>query len=187
LTEGEEMKTRNTITKLIAITMAVAAIAIIGSSLTAGRARAAGQQDGGLQLEMSRSLRHALYGFIPGQSLSCSVANTPTQEEGGGPVRVQAYIYDSFGKLLSRTDPVEVPEGQFRTLRFNRDELPLAGEPDTGRVQVRAVIQVAFMDGSVRPFRLPVSIELVDNRTGATIGGSYSTGYVKVSDDGPGD
>ena len=62
-----------------------------------------------------------------------------------------------------------------------------SGQSNLGRVQVRAVIQVAFMDGSVRPFELPISIELVDNRTGATIGGSYSTGYVKVSDDGPGD
>jgi hypothetical protein len=34
LTEGEEMKRRNTITKLIAMTMAVAAIAVIGSIWT---------------------------------------------------------------------------------------------------------------------------------------------------------
>ena len=98
------------------------------------------------------------------------MANTRTQEEGGRPVRVQAYIYDSNGNLLSQTDPVQVPAGQFRTLRFNRDDLPVAGEEGTGRLQVRSGIQVALMDGSVRPVKLAVSTELVDNRTGATIG-----------------
>ena len=64
-----------------------------------------------------------------------------------------------------------MPAGQFRSFDFDRDNLPLAGEPNNGRVEVRAVVQVAFMDGSVRPVKHTVSMEVLDNRTGATTGG----------------
>src|SRR5688572_17542777 len=45
LTEGEDMKTRSTITKLIAITMALAAMAVAGSTWMAERAGANGRRD----------------------------------------------------------------------------------------------------------------------------------------------
>jgi hypothetical protein len=124
----------------------------------------------------------ALIGFIPGERLSLSVLNP--LEEGGTPVRAQAYIYDGIGRLTAQSMPVDLRPGHSCTFAFNHDDLPLPGEELTGRKQVRAVIQVTFMDGSVRPFKLPVWIEIVSNRTGATVGGPYSTGYVKVSGDG---
>ena len=62
-----------------------------------------------------------------------------------------AYIYDSNGNLLSRTDPAEVPAGQFRPLRFNRDDLPVAGEEGTGRLQVRGRYPVWIMDTRCAP------------------------------------
>ena len=162
------MKIQNTITKLIAITMAVAAIAIIGSSWAAGRASAAGQVAMG---DGSVRFISPPIGFIHGQSLSLSLANPRTEEEGGEPVRVQAYIYDSYGNLLSRTDPAEVPAGQFRTFVFNRDDLRVAGEPGTGRLQVSPGIGILRSrdGGSTWPNNIPASMELVDNRTGATI------------------
>ena len=151
------MKTRSTITKLITITMAVAAMAVVGSIWTT-------------QAQEVRVFRGtALAAFIPGQSLHFSLANMSTREEGGEPIRAQAYIYDSRGNILSQTDPVEVPAGQSHTFIVNRDNLAVAGEEGTGRLQVRAVIQVAIMDGSVSPINLPVSMELVDNGTGGTI------------------
>ena len=126
----------------------------------------------------------ALIGFIPEERLSLTVFNPP--EEGGAPVRAQAYTYDSIGRLTSRSAQVELRPNQSYTFAFNHDDLLVAGEEGTGRKQVRAVVQVAFMDGSVRTFKLPVWVRIVNNRTGSTTGGSYSTGYVKVSDDGPG-
>ena len=155
------MKIRSRITKLIAITMAVAAMAVIGSIWTT-------QAQGG-RLYLATDV--GVYGFIPGQSLSFSVANLRTQEEGGGPVRVQAYIYDSYGNLLSQTDPVEVPPRQFRTIRFNRDDLRVAGEPGTGRVQVQPDFQFqADANQSFSPEDLSFTMELVNNSTGATAG-----------------
>ena len=122
-------------------------------------------------LAAKRSKHLAPIGFIPGQRLSYSFFNP--NEEGSQPVRVQAYIYDATGRLLTQTDPVELRPGQSHTFNIDRDDLRVAGEPSTGRLQVRADIQVALMDGSVRPFKLPVSMELVDNRTGATVVGDY--------------
>jgi hypothetical protein len=124
----------------------------------------------------------ALIGFIPGERLSFTVLNPP--EEGGTPVRAQAYIYDGIGRLTARTAEVDLRPGQSYTFAFNHEDLPLAGEEGTGRKQVRAVVQVAFMDGSVRPFKLPVWVEIVNNRTGSSSGGDYFTGTVTVSGDG---
>ena len=123
--------------------------------------------------------------FLYGQRLSYSFFNP--KEEGSKPVSVSAYIYDATGNLLSRTDPIQVDPGNSHTVNVNRDDLPRAGEQKTGRLQVRAVIQVALMDASVRTIRVPVWMELVDKQTGSTIGGNtgtYFTGSVTVSDDG---
>ena len=121
---------------------------------------------------------------MPGSGrLSLSVLYPP--EEGGTPVRAQAYIYDSIGRLTARSAAVDLRPGQSYTFAFNHEDLLMAGEEGTGRKQVRAVVQVAFMDGSVRPFKLPVWVEIVNNRTGSTTNtGTYFTGTVTVSDDG---
>jgi len=133
-------------------------------------------------LAAERSKLNAPIGFIPGQRLRYSFFNP--NEEGSQPVRVQAYIYDSYGNLLTQTDPVELRPGQAHTFDVNRDDLRVAGEERTGRLQVRAGIQVALMDGSVRPVKLHVSREVVNNRTGSSSGGDYYTGTVSVSSDG---
>ena len=135
-------------------------------------------------LAAKRSKLNAPIGFIPGQRLSYTFFNP--NEEGSQPVRVQAYIYDATGRLMTQTDPVELRPGQAHIFDVNYDDLRLAGEKLTGRVQVRAGIQVALMDGSVRHVKIPVGMQLVDNSTGRTIEdtGTYFTGSVTVSDDG---
>ena len=133
-------------------------------------------------LAAKRSKHLAPIGFIPGQRLSYTFLNP--NEEGSQPVRVQAYIYDATGRLLTQTDPIELLPGESYTANINRDDLHVAGEEKTGRLQVRAGIQAVLMDGSVRPFKLSVSMEVVENRTGVTKGGPYFTGSVTVSDDG---
>jgi len=135
-----------------------------------------------IMLAAKRSKLNTLIGFIPGQSLRYSFFNP--NEEGSQPVLVRAYVYDSYGNLLTQTDPVKLLPGQFHTFDLNRDDLRVKGEEGTGRVQVRAGVQVALMDGSVRHVNLPVSIELMENRTGSSSSGTYFTGTVTVSDDG---
>lgn len=129
-------------------------------------------------LAAERSKLNVPIGFIPGERLRYNFFNP--NEEGSQPVRVQASIYDSYGNLLTQADPVELRPDQSHTFEFNRDDLRVAGEEGTGRLQVRAGIQVVSMDGSVRPVKLHVSMEHV-NRTGSTTGGNYYTGTVTVS------
>jgi hypothetical protein len=168
LIEGEDMKTRITIMTLIIIAMAVAAMAITGSS----------RGDANVVNTFLYSVPS--FGIAPEQTVRFSVANPRTQEEGTEPVQVQAYIYDSLGRLVSQTDPVEVRPDQFRSLDFKRDDMRVAGEEGTGRVQVRAVIQVVLMDGSVRPVNLSVSMEVMDNRTGGTTHDVWTSGLGSI-------
>ena len=120
--------------------------------------------------------------FLPGQRLSYSFLNP--NEEGSQPVCVRGYIYDTHGNVITQTDPVELRPGESHTINVNRDDLPLTGEEKTGRLEVRTVVQVAFMDASVRHIKVPVWVEVVENRTGVTTGGNYFTGTITVSGDG---
>jgi hypothetical protein len=162
LTEGEEMKTRSTITKLIALTVAVAAMAVIGSICWTTEAQ---------HTRLIFATDQGIYGFVPGQTARFSVANLSAPEQGGGPVRAQVKLYDAQGNVLAQSEEVELRPGQFRTFDFNRDDLLVAGEPGTGRLQVRPGIGILKSrdGGSTWPNNIPASMELVDNRTGATI------------------
>lgn len=160
---------RNSITKLITLTMAVTAIAVISSSWTT-------------QAQHVKVFKGtALAGFTPGQSLHCSMAYLGRSEEGGGTVQVTTYVYDAAGRLLSRTDPVELRRGQFLTSIIDRDGLPVEGAARTRRAQVRVEFQFQ-VDASqtlISDKDFLVTVEGVNNSTG----GSYFTGTPPVSDD----
>ena len=146
------MKTRSTITKLIAITMAVAAMVVVGSTW-------AGQSN-----VVNTFLYSTTFGYVPGQTARFSVAYPSTTVEGTEPVRARVTLYDAQGNEVASSREVEVPARQFRSFDFDRDNLPLAGEPNTGRVQVRAVVQVAIMDGSAHSVNdFSVSMGVMDD------------------------
>jgi hypothetical protein len=169
------MKIRNTITKVVTLTMVVAAMAVIGSTVTAEA-----QQ----HVRVFEGISFA--GVIPGQMLRFSVLNLNAPEQGSQPARAQVLLYDAQGNVLARSQEVELSPGQFRIFDFNRDDLSPAGDPGTGRLQVRGVYRLFLDDGStLTPEQFPVSMEVVDNRTGKTVLG-YQNGYVgwvKISPD----
>lgn len=170
------MKIRVAITTLITIVMAVTAMAVTSSSR------------GNSQVVNTFLYNVPAFGFVPGQTVRFSAANLSTEEEGSQPVRVQASVYDSFGNLLSQTDPVQLRAGHLQAFDVKRDDLSAVGEPNTARLQMRAVLRVVFSDGSERylPEQFSVSMEIMDSRTGGTvvnIGGDYFTGTVTVSGD----
>ena len=120
--------------------------------------------------------------FKPGQRLRYTFFHP--NDEGRQPVSVQASVYDSAGNLVTQTDPAKVEPGTVHIIDVDRDNLPVAGEALTGRLQVSAVIQAVLMDGSVRNVKYQVSMEIVEKDTGKTTGGgNYFTGSVTVSDD----
>jgi hypothetical protein len=122
-------------------------------------------------------------GFNPGERLRYSFFYP--KEEGDQPVSVQPYVYDSYGNLLTQTDPVVMRPGDSHVFDIDRDQLRVPGEERTGRLQVRPSIKVALLDGAEGPVNLSLTVEVVNNRSGSTSSaGTYYTGTVSVSGDG---
>ena len=84
----------------------------------------------------------------------------------GTPVRAHVEIYDEHGAIVARSAEVAIAAGEFRSVEFSRDTLPLAGEAGTGRAQVGHCI--CFRHEHTRP-ESAVSVELIDNATGKTL------------------
>jgi hypothetical protein len=98
------------------------------------------------------------------------------------------YTYDALGRLASQTTPVKLEPGESHTFDVNYDDLQVKGEEGSGRKQLSGVVQFALMDGSVRPVKIHIWREVVNNRTGSSTNtGTYYTGSVTVSDDGFGE
>ena len=169
------MKTRSRITKLIAITMAVAAIAVIGSSWAAGRAGAAGLSDPDIYIKFPSRV----VGIIPEQKLRISVGSAANSSTRGW-FRYQTT--SPSGVPLYESEWIEVPPGEFRFSDVSRRDLNTEGEPGTGRAQVMVTVTLRAPAG-FNPEDLVCSLEVVDERTGGTIVGDYYTGTVTVSDD----
>ena len=118
-------------------------------------------------------------GLLPEHSLRYTFLNEESE-----PVTVTTYTYDALGRLTTQTTPVTVAPGETHTFDVNYDDLRMKGEEGSGRKQVSGVVQLSLMDGSVRPIKVHIWREVVNNRTGSTSDGNYFTGTVSVSGDG---
>jgi prepilin-type processing-associated H-X9-DG protein len=108
-------------------------------------------------------------GIVPGQRFIYTVFN-PNQPESpreeGEPIGVQVKVYDRRGDVIAERPEIEIPPGQFRSIPFAYEELGIAGQPGTGRAQVR--IKPIFSFSARRLARVPTAIEIVDSGTGRT-------------------
>ena len=156
------MKTRSRITKLITITMAVAALAVIGSSLAAGRAGAAGRSDIN-DIYVFRSL----VGIIPEQSLRISVGNTA--ETPGSTVTWTYKVTNTGNVPLYESEWIRVPPREFRFSGVSRRDLNTEGEPGTLRAQVMVTVTLRVPAGS-NPKDYIGSLEVINEATGRTSG-----------------
>lgn len=155
------MKTRSRITKLITLAMTLSAIAVIGLSLVAGRAGAAGQQEVN-DIYVYRSL----VGIIPGQGIRISVGNTA--ETPGSTVTWTYKVTNTGGDPLYESDWKYVPVRVFHSSHVSRQDLNTKGEPGTGREQVMLTVTLRVPAGS-NPDDFPASLELIDEETGGTV------------------
>jgi hypothetical protein len=152
------MKISNRITRFVSMTMVVTVMTVL-VTITAEAQN---------HIKAFEGISFAA--VIPGQMLRFSVfMNAPAG--GSQPVRAQVLLYDAEGDVIARSQAAELSPGKFRSFDFNWDELSLVGEPGTGRAQVRGVVQVAFLDGSVKyvPEQFPAWVETVDTETGRTV------------------
>ena len=121
--------------------------------------------------EISIVFNTVSWGMVRGQTTRFSVSNPLelSEWERSGPVFFQVMLVDETGAVIATSEERAVPPGEFRSVDFDRDDLPLAGSIG-GRVQARAEIRYrsfAIIDRT-QMTRLPTSIELIDDATGQT-------------------
>ena len=129
-------------------------------------------------------------GVVRGQSTRFTVFNSNEPPEGGRRplIFIQVMLFDAAGAVIARSDEIAIPPGEFRSVDFNRDDLPVAGEPGTGRVQTRAQVRYRsfFLIDRTRAIGFVPSIELIDNGTGRTITAVWVTvGFFEVKPRNP--
>lgn len=109
-------------------------------------------------------------GLAPGQTLRAAISNVA----GGETIRASAVLLDAQGRVLAQSVQASIGPGAFRSFDFPREALAAAGEPTTGRLQVR--LSVAIDAASARPSDamleltrgLAPTLELIDATTGRT-------------------
>lgn len=115
-----------------------------------------------------------LAGLARGQTMRFTLFNPS-----GSPsvaLRAQAKLFDAQSRVIAESAEMIIPPGEFRSFDFNRDDIGLAGEDGTGRLQVRGtttLFQSRDINDAGRD-QIPMSLELVDNSTGATVNGWYT-------------
>jgi hypothetical protein len=139
--EGRLMKTRNSITKLIAITMTVAALVALlpggGGLLQPVKAQTG---------DSMTFVSYASIGIVRGQRIRLSVANTA---ESGGSLTLSFSYYLAHSSNSSSSVPlfesewIKVPSKEFRFSDVSREDLNTEGEPETGRAQL--LVKVTFI------------------------------------------
>jgi hypothetical protein len=109
-------------------------------------------------------------GLVPNQTLRASIGSVAGSET----VRASAALVDAQGRVLVQSVPVAIGPGAFRSFDFRREALP-AGEPSTGRLQVRlsVLIEVEVARDPEAMFKLTrglaPTLELIDTPTGKTV------------------
>lgn len=115
--------------------------------------------------------------IVSGQTAMVWVANgellrfrafNPLLTESGKPnesISLQLKFFDEHGKMVFESSVVAIPPGEFRWIDTNREDLNVAGDPSTGRAQIRT--QALWGLSSSARINVPTSLDLVDKNTGA--------------------
>jgi hypothetical protein len=123
-----------------------------------------------------RFVSYACIGIVYGQKLRFSVGNAaePTRT----PV-VWTYLVTNPGSgPVFESERIPVPSGEFRSRDITYTGLDVAGEPETGRVQMMVQITVDVPSG-IDESDVIGSLEIIDEETGQT---GY-VGWIKLSPD----
>jgi hypothetical protein len=122
----------------------------------------------------------APFGLARGQTARFTVVNPAADRQGCGDtgtgcaslsVSLVVNLLDEHGGLIARSAEVVIPPGEFRSIDFNRDALPVPGDPGSGRLQTRPVVQLTLVRSAWQSVEAPAlldSTEIVDNLTGET-------------------
>jgi hypothetical protein len=122
------------------------------------------------------------WGMAYGQTTRISMENPASSERDGRPLFVQVTLFDATGESIAVSDEIAIPAGESRSVDFNRDDLYVAGEPGSGRLQTRAQIRYRgfFIVDRTKAILLRSSVEMIDNGTGRTYAVWLTTGFFEV-------
>ena len=105
-------------------------------------------------------------GLGRGEMLRFTAFNPESTGERGEPIGMQMKLYDAHGDVIATSAEVMIPPGQFRFVDFKRDDLPIAGDPGTGLLQVRT--EALWGLRSSNRIDVPTSLEAVNTSTGGS-------------------
>jgi len=83
--------------------------------------------------------RSFVIGLVSGEVLRYSAFN-PSETDADKPTEplsLQLKLYDAHGSLIATSPKLVIPPGEFRWIEFDRDSLPISGEPGSTRAQFR--------------------------------------------------
>jgi hypothetical protein len=145
-------------------------------ALAAGQAKAQGEQK---HIEL---LSYSL-GFAPGETarISVTLRRLANPELPEAPVSARIQLLDTEGRVIAQSDEISVEPGQIRFWDAPRNLIPAAGEPRTGRLQVRARMVVTTSSTDFDPESLMPTIEIIDGLTGKTLHEAGKTFLIFVS------
>ena len=149
-------------------------IALLVAVAAASTARAQAPTEQTRQITVIHDL--APVGLADGQSFRISVPNplppaAPGEDGEKYKMLFAVTLFTADGRVIARSNEITLDPGQFHLFDFKRPELPLAGEPGTGRLQVRAQVRQRFFPGiaaRISQGKFPGAVELIDDSTGRT-------------------
>lgn len=131
-------------------------------ALAAGRANAQTDQK---YIEL---LSHS-WGFTRGETARISVTLRRLANPQQPTVNARIQLLDTEGRVISQSDEIRVEPGQIRFWDAPRSLIPAAGEPGTGRLQVRTRVLVTTLSMDFDQESLMPTIEIIDGATGRTL------------------
>jgi hypothetical protein len=102
----------------------LAALALLAMCLVQPQVRA--------QEEVSVVFHTISWGMVRGQTARFSVFNTNKPSERDRRLRIvffQVMLFNASGALIANGDEIAIPPGEFRSVDFNRDDLPAEEKP----------------------------------------------------------
>ena len=148
-----------------------AALFLLATAVPAG---AQGREDRNLLY------RFGSVGLIPGQSLRVTVVSLVDPPDADAPPNPdidpcwKVALVDAEGRVLADSGDIEMPPGRTRSFTIERRKLGALGDKGTGRLQVRAVLEVENdnpLFDVPPPESLRLSVEVVSTTTGRTMSG----------------
>ena len=111
-------------------------------------------------------------GLLPGQFLRFNLYNPAAS--GTPAAKGHVKVFDGRGVLIAQTIDIEIAAGCFQSIDISRESLNLPGDPNTGRLQVRAEVEISLwqeltLRGEPAPVEFPTTYELVDRESGRTV------------------